>query len=476
VRPGAPRSLAALLVAATCLAFAVPARAAGDRPLPKELPPFGRDKPLPAPAVDHRALANGLQVWLLARPGFPKVTAELVVRGGTAADPAELAGTAEVLVAAVKEGTTRRSSRQIAEELQGVGGEMSVEADRDAIHLTAEGLARGADTLIAVLADVAQHAAFPSDEVELVKENTLADLAAREATPEFTVDRVFTAALFGEHPYRTIAPTAEAVRSLTPALLRREYARRFRPARALLLVVGDVDEPRIVRGVEQAFGGWRAEGAAAPPLAPAPAGATSRILLVDRPGSVQAEIRVGRPAMAATDPGYFPALVANTIFGGSFGSRLVANIREDKGYTYSPESRLRAYERGGALVVSAAVRTEVTAATLLEIDYELDRLGATPVTADELARAKRYQSGLYLLRNATQSDLVRSLATAWVDGLPPSSLGEFVPKVEAVTAEQVRGAGRTLFASRRQVVVIGGDAARLEPELRQFGEVERVRP
>ena len=452
------------------------ALAAKEKPLPKGLPPYGQDKPLPVPRLAESDLPNGLKVWLVPRPGFPKVTAVLVVRGGTASDPSDVAGVAEVLAGAVKEGTAKRSSRQIAEELQAVGGELDSGDTKDALYLTADCLATGTPTLVAVLADLAQHAAFPADEVELVKENTLQGLLARSSTPEFATERAFAQAVFGGHPYGTVAPTEAVVRSVTPALLKREYEARFRPERALLILGGELNEATVQRLVQKEFGGWRGVGAGAPPVPAVSAGAANGIELVNRPDSVQSQIRVGRIGPRVSDPDYYAAVVANTIFGGAFSSRLTANIREDKEYTYTPDSRLSAYAQGGELEVQAAVRNDVTAATLLEIDYELDRMGTSLPTDEELARAKRYQIGLYLLRNATQEELVFTLAKNWIDGLPPAALGEFVPKVSAVTAAQVQAVGRALFASRAQTVVIGGDANKIEGEVSQFGPVRRINP
>ena len=168
--------------------------------------------------------------------------------------------------------------------------------------------------------------------------------------------------------------------------------------------------------------------------------------------------------------------MANTICAGSFGSRLVENIREDKGYTYSPGGGIAARQKGGYLTVRADVRTEVTAAALTEMFYEQDRMAATLPTDEELSRAKRYQGGLYLLRNQIQGAVAQTLASNWVNGLPPEALGEFVTKVNAVTGEQVREAGRTFYPSARQTVVVVGDEAKVKAELAQFGDTTTVQP
>jgi zinc protease len=301
-------------------------------------------------------------------------------------------------------------------------------------------------------------------------------LAAREATPEFQAQKALGKAVYGDHPYHISAPSKEALAAATPASLKAEHARRFQPDRALLVVVGNVDAPAVSAAVTRFFGPWKATGEAAPATAAPPSATPHRLLVVNRPGSVQSLILMGRPSATVADPDYFPLLVANTICAGSFGSRLVENIREDKGYTYSPQGSVNAREKGGLLTARADVRNEVTGAALLEMFYEFDRMGATPPSDEELSRAKRYQGGLYLIRNQIQGAVARTLARNWVNGLPPEALGEFVTKVNAVTAEQVRAAGRSFYPSATQTVVVVGEEAKVKAELAQFGAATTVQP
>lgn len=461
--------LAAALAASTLFA-------AEKKPLPADLPPFGEDKPLPVPKIAQSTLANGLTVWLVERAGFPRVAAVLAVRGGMAADPKEAEGISELLAVAVREGTRTRTSRAIAEELQAVGAELNSFAGADALYLTASGLGAGTPKIVELMADVARNASFPPAEVELAKGNALQGLMARESTPEFLAQKALAGAVYGDHPYHVVAPTKETLQAATAAQLAREHARRFRPDRSLLVVVGDFQAPAAQAAITRHFGAWAAAGPALPDTPPSPGAGPRRLIVVPRPGSVQSQIVMGRPAATVTDPAYHPLLVANTIFAGSFGSRLVENIREDKGYTYSPFGSVSARAQGGFLTVRADVRTEVTAATLLEIFYEQDRLGATLPTDEELSRAKRYQTGLYLLRNQIQGAVAQTLASNWVNGLPPESLGEFVTRVVAVSSEQVREAGRTFYPSARQTVVVVGEEAKVKAELEQFGEVTEPKP
>jgi zinc protease len=454
-----------------------PAPAAEEKPLPRALPPFGADRPLPVPPIDAWKTPEGMTVWLVKRGTFPKTTVVLASRGGSAADPRGLEGMAELLADTIKEGTPTRTSRKIAEELQSVGAELDSGASPDALEVSLNGLATGTGKMLEVLADLARNASFPADEVKLAKTNALSGLEARMSTPEFLASKAFAKALYGTHPYRVVAPTPEVINAVTPQILKREHARRFRPERSLLVVAGDIDLEATRKAIGAAFGGWRPAGKGAPATPPTPVtNPGHKIYLVDRPGSVQSQIVLGRMGPKATDPDTYPALVTNTIFGGAFGSRLIKNIREDKGYTYSPGASVAAREQGGLFRVRADVRNDVTAATLNEINYELGRLGTTRPSEEEVKTAKRYQSGLYLLRNQIQGAVARLLANNWVNGLPPEALGEFVPKVNAVTVEDIEKLGRSLFSAASQTIVVVGDASKVKAGLQQFGEVVEMKP
>lgn len=463
--------LAVLLLLAPLAALAADAP-----PFPKDLPPYAADRPLPVPAIAKSTLPNGMELWLVPRGGFPKVSMTLAVRGGRASDPEGLVGLSDLLSATMKEGAGKRSARQIAEELQSIGGELSVSAGADAFYVAGSSLSTGAPRLLELLASVALAPAFPADEVELAKENALQELDVAESTPDYLASKAFAEAVYGAHPYRAVSAGRETIGKTSPELLRKEHARRFRPDQALLVVAGDFDATATQVAVARAFGAWKATGDPLPSLPPSPPARAREILLVDRPGSVQSTVVAGRPGPAASDADWYDVLVANTLYAEAFSSRLVTNIREQKGYTYSPSGSFTPRRAGGLLEVQADVRNAVTGATLLEVFYELDRLAATCPTGEELAGAKRYQAGLYLLRNQVQSAVATTLAHNWVNGLPSEALGEFVSKVNAVTADGVQAAGRKHFLSSTQTVVVVGDAKEVRPQLELWGAVRDVKP
>jgi zinc protease len=440
-----------------------------DKPLPKDLPPYGADKPLPVAEIAQRTLKNGLTVWVVPRDGLPKINVVLAARGGLAADGPGRDGVSSLLAGLVNEGTTTRTSRQIAEELQGIGGSIGAGASLDGITVYGDALLSKSDTLLELLADVARNAAFPQDEVELAKANALQGLKASESTPGFLAERALTATLFDGHPYARTSQTEASIGAATAESLRATHRARFRPERSLLVIAGRIEPRKGFGWAEKHFGSWKGQGTPPADTPPVDAAPRPKFVLVERPGSVQSSLRIGRPAVAATHEDAIPLALTNTIVSGGFTSRITQNIREDKGYTYSPGGSVRRARAGGALIAQAEVRNEVTGATLNEMLYEFDRLGTTDVGDDELMRAKRYFAGLYLYSNQVQGSVAATLASNWLVGLPAEHLGTYVAKAQAVTPAQVREMGRKYFASRDQSIVVVGDRAAIEKDLAQYG-------
>ena len=459
------------LACALSLLAATAAHAGQDAPLPKELPPFAPDKPLPVPEIVQRTLDNGLTVWVVPRDGVPRVDFVLAVRGaGNAADPADAAGFADMLAGMLPEGTTRRDSRAIAETAQGFGGGIGAGAGADGITVSANALPSHAAGMLELLAEVALQPAFPADEVRLQQANALQQLKASESQPSFRATRALLAAVYGDHPYARTQPTEAGIAAATPEALRAAHAARFRPDRALLVVAGRIGADDALRLAEQAFGDWQASGDALPEVPLARREAPPARVLVQRDGSVQSTIRLGRPAIPATDPDYVPMQLASTVLGGGFSSRVNQNLREDKGYTYGASAYLAASRNGGRLQAGADVRNEVTGAALSEFFSEFERLADEPVPAQELEDTKRYVAGGYLITNQLQGAVAGSLASNWMSGLPADFLGRYVPMIRQVDAATVQAMARKYWDPRQQSIVVVGDGGAIAGQLEPFGE------
>jgi zinc protease len=228
----------------------------------------------------------------------------------------------------------------------------------------------------------------------------------------------------------------------------------------------------MLAGIEKAFGSW----SGAKPQVPAPSASANprgrRVYVVDVPGAVQAQILVGCHAITRKHPDWVRLNLTNSLYGGAFNSRLVMNIREDKGYTYSPRSAVHPMRQGGYFSISAAVRNEVVAASLTEMFYEVDKLRALPVPAGEFADAQNYLSGMFSMGLATQSGLLSQLATVALNELPDDYLESYRDKIRAMTPADLLATARKYLDSANMQIVVVGDRRQIEDQARLFGETE----
>jgi predicted Zn-dependent peptidase len=315
---------------------------------------------------------------------------------------------------------------------------------------------------------------LPADELAILKQQRLQTVARQQASPQFLSNRQFRRALFGDHPYGRTSETATSVQAIDRAKIDAFHREHYRPNNAFLLVVGAVQPDAIVAAAEKTFGGW-AKGDVPKPSYPAPPTiAGRRVYFVQRPNSVQSSISVGNLAVKRSDPRWYELTLANTIFGGAFNSRIVRNIREQKGYTYSPGSTLTGFADAGFYRFNADVRNEVTGPTLTEVFKEIDALRASGSEGDELQGAKSYLRGIFPIQTASQSGLASTLNNVYVYGLPRNYPEMFREKIAAITSAQVRSAAVTLLGSENSVITIVGDWARVKDQLAGFTEIAFV--
>jgi zinc protease len=446
------------------------AHAQKEHALPKELPPYGPVTPFSAPAVKTIQLDNGLTVWMVSRSGFPKVAAVLAVRGGLAADPSSRPGLAEVLANALSQGTKTRSARQIAEQFQAAGGDLDARASQDTIIVSTSVLADKFEQALPVLADVVANASFPDAEVAIAKRSVADSLRQREADPSFLAGRAMAKVMFGEHPYSVVAPTQSSIDQTTPADLRQEFARRFQPGQAVLVVVGPSEAASTESAIRKAFSSWKPAQDTGVKPTPKPEMKFPRAaFLVSRPGSVQTTLRLAYRGPLRQDADYEAAQVANAIYGGMFGSRLVLNIREDKGYTYSPFATVRTYREAGFLFTQADVRNAVTGASLNEIDYELNRMATVSPTETEMTQARRYLVGLQAINLQSGGGLASDLGSLWINGLPPEEIARHSEKLGKTTEAEVSAAAKKYFAAAHSTIIAVGEEKVVRQELQPFG-------
>lgn len=443
---------------------------------PAGVPALGPERPVVWPPRTVRRLASGLQVVLAEAHSVPKLTIELIVRSGNAVTAFSAPGLAEMVAATVRTGTARRPRRQIEEDLRRMGGDLSTSAGADSSIIAADGLADEAGPLVELVAELAREATFPAEEFERERRQRLEELRIERVTPRFLATERLRRELFGAHPYAVIAPSEEQVLAYRLEQVREFYRRHYVAPNALLLAVGDFSADRLLEEIERAFRGWGEGQTAAieqPALEPLRG---RRVHVVHVPGAVQAHIVVANRAITRQHPDWIRLVTANSLYGGAFHSRLVLNIREQKGYSYSPHSQAHALRHQGWFTSQAAVRNPVVAATLAEMFYEMDRLRALPVGAEELAETQNYLCGVFSLGVASQSGLRGQLATVYSQDLPEDYLETFRERVRQVTAGDVMAAARQWIDSANALIVVAGDRDQVAPQAGLFGEMKVWNP
>jgi zinc protease len=438
------------------------------------IPALSHERPVIWPPRTHKTLANGLEVVLVESHTIPKFSGQLFLRSGNAVTAATVPGLADITATVARTGTTARTSRQIEEDLRRMGADLSSGAGADTSAISFAGLVEFSSGLLHLVAELAQQAAFPGDEFERERRQLVEGLRIERTTPGFLASERLRRILFGAHPYGTISPTEAQVESYGLEQLKDFYRQYYRPNNALLVMVGDFSPQAMLAQSESAFGSWAGGSVHEAPNPTLPELHGRRVYLVHLPGAVQAQVLIGNRAITRKHLNWLRLTLANSIYGGAFNSRLVMNIREQKGYTYSPRSAAHAMRQHGYFSVQAAVRNDVVAATLTEMFYEIDRMRSTSVGEDELADARNYLSGIFSLGLATQDGLAGQLATSTLERLPEDYLETYRERILKLTAADVLDAAQKYFDSANAQIVIVGDRAQIESQAALFGKPEVV--
>ena len=438
-----------------------------------QVPSLGPERPVVWPARTRRKLANGLEVVLVESHTIPKFTGELYFRSGNAvaAATAKSPGLAEITATVVRTGTEKRSSRQIEEDLRRIGADVGTSAGADTSAIGFNGLAEFSGDLLKLVAELAQQASFPADEFERERRQMIEGLRIARTTPSFLASERMRRVLFGAHPYAIIAPTETQVKEYRLGQLVEYYRVHYTPGNALLIAVGDFASPQMMEQIERIFGSWKPVAVPVVPDTTLPELHGRHVHLVHLPESVQTQLVVANHAITRKHPDWLRLALANSIYGGAFNSRLIMNIREQKGYTYSPRSGVHALRQHGYFSVNAAVRNDVVAASLTEIFYEIDRMRSLAVAEDELSDARTYMSGVFSLGLATQDGLASQLSTVYLNELPESELETYRQRVRALSAADVLAAARAYLDSANAQIIVVGDRGQIGDQAGLFGEV-----
>jgi zinc protease len=436
------------------------------------VPALSAERQVTWPNRKRAQLANGLEVILVESHTIPKFHGDLYFRSGNLAAIERGPGLAEMTAAVVRTGTTKRASRQIEEDLRRIGADLATNAGSDTSAISFAGLSEFAEPLLGMVDELAREAAFPEAEFERERRQKLEEVKLERTQPGFLASERLRKVLFGAHPYAQVSPSEEQVAAYKRDDLIAVHRDYYSPENGLLLLVGDFQPDAMLKTAEKVFGAWQGKQ---PPTKTSAAPANPRgrrLYLVHLPGAVQTQILAGCHAITRRHPDWIKLGLTNSLYGGAFNSRLVMNIREDKGYTYSPRSGVTALRQHGYFSVSAAVRNDVVAASLTEIFYEMDKLRSVPVPEAELADAQNYLSGVFSMGLATQNGLLGQIAVVALNDLPDDYLETYRAKVRALTPSDLLETARKYLDSANMQIVVVGDRAQIESQAALFGELE----
>ena len=403
-------------------------------------------------------LDNGLTVVAVRKPGVPIVEVRMRVPflSAKAQHPAQ----AQLLAETVLTGAAGLDRSDLAAAIQELGGRLASGVDADRLIISGNVLAPNLRKLLGVLAKVVLEPTYDKTDVSTERERLVEKLSIARARPTVVAAEALAVRMFGDHPYALDLAQPADVATVTPGQLRSLHRSLVRPGGAVLVLVGDVAPARMIDAASATLGAWtgRKPRVDVPALPDPPGGA---LQVLDRPGSVQSSLRMGRRALPRTDPQYAALHLANLIFGGYFTSRWTENLREDKGYTYGPRSGLEHHVLGSTLGLSVEVQKEVTAPAVLETLYELGRIAALPVTEAEVTSVKQYAVGTLALSTSTQAGLASTLSALFPFGLGVDWISTFPELLRAASVEDVSAAAARTFGPAGFTSVIVGDAGEI---------------
>jgi zinc protease len=411
-------------------------------------------------------LANGLTVYLVESHALPVVSAQLVVRSGSAADPAELPGLAGFSVAMLDEGTAKRDALGIARDLESLGASLGMGSTNDGSTITLQTLKKNATAATEIMADVAFAPTFPEKEIERVRNDRITAILQQRDSPFQTALRVLLPALYGPaHPYGHVTlGTEDALKKMTRDDLVKFYKAAFAPEAGALVLAGDLTESEARKVATEGFGAWRGTGAAAAQQLPGTTG-PERVLIVDKPGNPQTLVLLAQLGVARSDPDFEKLNAMNQILGGLFTSRINLNLREKHGYSYGAFSGVVENRGVGPIYAASSVRTDATGPSIREMMSELNGMLAAPVSADELALAKESISrSLPALFETTQST-VGTIGGLFLYELPPDYYEGLPARLDAMTAAEIFEATKKHLAPEKMIVIAVGDRKVIEPQI-----------
>jgi zinc protease len=426
------------------------------------------------PRAQETHLSNGAYLMVLEDHRVPSVQFEIIIIGaGGYYDPRDLPGLADTTASLMDEGTTTRTSEQIAQALDTMAATVSVTANEGSQIATVSGsaLTDQLDPVLALAADVLLNPSFPAKELELYKGRARAALEEQRSDPDFLKQERYSKAIYGTHPASSMGVTRESLEKITRDALVAFHKSNYVPDHTIIGVSGDITLAEARTKFEDALKGWTKTGKVRPGVEDPPDAGPLKVSLVNRPGSVQTGYLIGQQAINRVHPDYDAVQVMNTILGGSNG-RLFRELRESKGYTYGVYSGVRALRYRGDWRASMDVRTEVTEPALRDLLAETAKMRDQLVPDAEFKDAQRSLTASFALSLENPAELLNLYVVRQLYNLPVDYWDRYTERIMAVTPAQVQSVARKYLEPGKLQIVAVGDAAKIEAGLRKFGAID----
>lgn len=437
--------------------------------------------PLAARSVDFppyeiKTLSNGLQVLVVLHHEQPSVSFRLLVRAGAMQEPADRPGVANFVAGLLNQGTATRDAGEFANLIESAGGIIGVGSGNELTFVSGAVIKDRTDLMLALASDMVQNPAFSQAELDRRRSQTLSSLDVSYDDPDYLANLVFNRLVFGFHPYgRPTEGTRESIRRLTREDLVAYHRTWFVPNNALLAIVGDLKAPEAFAAAEKAFGAWqRRDVPAVKAVEPPPP--TRRVVVIDRPGSAQTEIRAGHIAVARTHPDYVPLDLAVRILGGEGANRLFGVLRSDRGLTYGASADFNTYKSAGDIVAETDTRSAATGEALRLLVDEFARLQRETVNPLELRGAQDFLAGNFPLTIEAPAAIAQQVLAHLFHGLDLQEIETYRERVERVTTMDVQRVAKQFVKPDQLSIVLVGDASAFAGQLKALGfpDFERI--
>jgi zinc protease len=440
----------------------------------RQTPPAGgTPKGFSLPAKNTRALPNGMKATLVQFGAIPKVNVNLIIKTGNVHEAANQVWLADLTGNLMKEGTTTMNLKTISKKVAAMGGEINVSVGMDQVTISGAVLSEFAGDLITIMSDLVMNPAFPASEIDRLKNDLKRQLSVQKAQPQQQASEKFFQIIYPDHAYGRYFPTEDMLNAYTIDMVKDFYSKNFGAKRSVIYIAGKFDEAKVSAAIDKAFANW-----AAGPEVSYPAATPKRsneVAQIDRKGAPQTTVIVGLPTLTPKDQDFVALQVTNTLLGGSFGSRITRNIREDKGYTYSPFSTIQNRKGVSVWYEQADVTTEATGASLTEISKEINKLQKEVPSKEEAEGIQKYMAGTFVLQNSSPGGIIGQLNFLDLHGLDDSYLTDRVKNIYAVTPEKMSQIAKDYLKYEDMTLVLVGDKKEIEKQKKALEDARKLR-